>query len=599
MARCVHFRNRNNVFWMTIRGVFMRTWLANKKEPQRTGIPLTFWHVLIVLFLSGCGTSSDYQNRKADDVLSRLSSHPQLGFVNLLGEPFRREYEWKFNHMSMEDPPQKCLALSGGGIRSAAFSIGILRGLERKGILHTVDVISAVSGGGYAVGWLYEALRQNSHLTLAGAFDDSELNRLVRRSTFIGEKSSNIVASTLFLPLQILENGLASLNRKDPYMATNESGPFGRIYANAIADTFLGGNKTTRLQDLIPTIRKHRLPFFLLNASIIPALSDSLEGTLLAPSVELSPLRLWSALLGTFSDQSTMRKNDFLWSFSHAINGDDRRDLSYLHDALSISGAAIDFHGKASGKGLLTDYVGFNLGRHFALDGPAQNSYRYIYLADGGKAENLGVIPLVLRRCNEILIVDGEYDPQYHFGAYVKLKRVLKNDFKTTLEIPELDKILNSSEINDELTGELCQGKGCRLGEFDGKKPAYYGTISIEGYTYIDANYKPRRIYQWPDQLLKIAYVKLSLNARDLIQSSNQPPLASYPESLSTYISAHKDSNCSSSNPYSCQSPFPQIDTIKQIFTPDQMRAFIDLGTYFVDHELQNWPVRQKLAVSE
>jgi hypothetical protein len=41
------------------------------------------------------------------------------------------------------------LALSGGGIRSAAFSLGVLQALDRFGILKRVDYLSTVSGGGY------------------------------------------------------------------------------------------------------------------------------------------------------------------------------------------------------------------------------------------------------------------------------------------------------------------------------------------------------------------------------------------------------------------------------------------------------------------
>jgi hypothetical protein len=41
------------------------------------------------------------------------------------------------------------LALSGGGIRSAAFNMGVLQTLARKGLLTQVDYLSTVSGGGY------------------------------------------------------------------------------------------------------------------------------------------------------------------------------------------------------------------------------------------------------------------------------------------------------------------------------------------------------------------------------------------------------------------------------------------------------------------
>src|SRR5262249_37483908 len=41
------------------------------------------------------------------------------------------------------------LALSGGGIRSATFNLGLLQALAAAGRLRHVDILSTVSGGGY------------------------------------------------------------------------------------------------------------------------------------------------------------------------------------------------------------------------------------------------------------------------------------------------------------------------------------------------------------------------------------------------------------------------------------------------------------------
>ena len=45
------------------------------------------------------------------------------------------------------------LALSGGGIRSAAFATGVLKGLHEIGALDQVGYLSTVSGGGFAGAW--------------------------------------------------------------------------------------------------------------------------------------------------------------------------------------------------------------------------------------------------------------------------------------------------------------------------------------------------------------------------------------------------------------------------------------------------------------
>lgn len=48
----------------------------------------------------------------------------------------------------------RSLALSGGGIRAAYYSIGAMKALYDDGWLQEVDVLSSVSGGGYAAYWL-------------------------------------------------------------------------------------------------------------------------------------------------------------------------------------------------------------------------------------------------------------------------------------------------------------------------------------------------------------------------------------------------------------------------------------------------------------
>ena len=52
--------------------------------------------------------------------------------------------------------PEKraALCISGGGIRSATFGLGVLQGLARCGLLDKFHYQSTVSGGGYIGSWL-------------------------------------------------------------------------------------------------------------------------------------------------------------------------------------------------------------------------------------------------------------------------------------------------------------------------------------------------------------------------------------------------------------------------------------------------------------
>jgi len=56
--------------------------------------------------------------------------------------------------LSEDCGPHFGLALSGGGIRSATFSLGVLQALARHRLLRRFDYLSTVSGGGYTGGFL-------------------------------------------------------------------------------------------------------------------------------------------------------------------------------------------------------------------------------------------------------------------------------------------------------------------------------------------------------------------------------------------------------------------------------------------------------------
>ncbi|HEX6097301.1 MAG TPA: hypothetical protein VF432_13310 [Thermoanaerobaculia bacterium] len=54
------------------------------------------------------------------------------------------------------------ITLSGGGIRSATFNLGLLQALYKRGLLQHFDYLSTVSGGGYCGGWWSAWLARSS-----------------------------------------------------------------------------------------------------------------------------------------------------------------------------------------------------------------------------------------------------------------------------------------------------------------------------------------------------------------------------------------------------------------------------------------------------
>jgi hypothetical protein len=85
-----------------------------------------------------------------------------------------RECELAEHIRKSADEPLVGLALSGGGIRSATFGLGVLQALQGMGLFKHLDYVSTVSGGGYIGGWLQAALANNKSVSDALAVEGEE-----------------------------------------------------------------------------------------------------------------------------------------------------------------------------------------------------------------------------------------------------------------------------------------------------------------------------------------------------------------------------------------------------------------------------------------
>jgi hypothetical protein len=83
------------------------------------------------------------------------------------------------------------LCLSGGGIRSAAFALGVLQALSGKGLLTHFHYLSTVSGGGYIGSWLQRWIHEEPGgagavmVKLGGVTEPAEVSALRENSNFI------------------------------------------------------------------------------------------------------------------------------------------------------------------------------------------------------------------------------------------------------------------------------------------------------------------------------------------------------------------------------------------------------------------------------
>ena len=94
-------------------------------------------------------------------------SADEAGTDPRLQKDLRRLYQviGAFDMQAGQGKPEalSALCLSGGGIRSATFNLGVLQALAKHGLLKRFDYLSSVSGGGYIASWLQAWMHRQQH----------------------------------------------------------------------------------------------------------------------------------------------------------------------------------------------------------------------------------------------------------------------------------------------------------------------------------------------------------------------------------------------------------------------------------------------------
>ena len=127
------------------------------------------------------------------------------------------------------------LCLSGGGVRSGSFGLGVLEGLARAGVLDKFDYLSTVSGGGYIGGW-FTAWRLHARARgeadpaeqLAQDIEPEPLTRLRRVIKFLDPRTGVLSADVWTLGGTMFRNLLVNWMVLIPLIATAAMVP--RLY---------------------------------------------------------------------------------------------------------------------------------------------------------------------------------------------------------------------------------------------------------------------------------------------------------------------------------------------------------------------------------
>ncbi len=493
--------------------------------------------------------------------------------------------EWLFNRVDKDQPPQDCLCLSGGGIRSAAFSLGALKGLHEKKILDKIDIISAVSGGAYALSWYYLQQQGEDPKIKDDLFNikwEEMFNGGCNIYT-VPEIFLSTAGHMVLLPINILFNRILSLNVNTSY--------FRECYEQAIRKAF-HGKKDLSFPEIAQLIKRNNLPYFIINTSAAIDYGPEYHGGKLSNRVfEFTPLFFGSAGYG-YSDKFPIT----------------------VGKAVSISGAAVDLSHTIPGRieSTLLSTLNLDLGYHiknynnngrhndmvrlipfYFLVNPNDSRGTDIYLTDGGHSENLGMYSLVRRLCKRIIVVDATHDPNYQFSNYFKIKNALRSEMQVKLEIKEIDKLQPTLQWADPETrlNVLIRENACKdhdpydgINCFDTSHPVVKGTISYFPVENPDGTVSQREI--------EITYIKLSIDHKMFNGLPTDNPLAHdyrdareyYGEDLVKYFLKNKINH--EDRQSASDTEFPQTTTLDQTYSREQFKAYAGLGYRIVKNEL-------------
>ncbi len=124
--------------------------------------------------------------------MSLDTNHSSMSFSEVLREEQAQVEASRQARRQSVDQQLVGLALSGGGVRSATFSLGVLQGLARFGLLRRLDYLSSTGGGSLIAGWLLKWIQARGYSEVehrlpskdSSSIEAAEIQALRRSMTF-------------------------------------------------------------------------------------------------------------------------------------------------------------------------------------------------------------------------------------------------------------------------------------------------------------------------------------------------------------------------------------------------------------------------------
>ncbi len=433
------------------------------------------------------------------------------------------------------------LALSGGGMRAASFSIGVLKALydkriDGKRLLDQIDVISSTSGGGYANYWLLTNYATNRNLPFgAAALDDIVF---LRNTCSLQETADFITVKAA--PRYFLKKGPTNVRYYQQRIQRSFGNPRSAEEFDSSLVNFLHSSITTG-----------DVPYFILNAALAPTPTPT-------PTVSPTPgegqrlVEITGEYVGSPAINFALWKDGKTWG---------------LLESIAISGAAV-------GK----------LFREMPSDPDLRLPDKKFVLIDGGLVENLSAIPLIRRGVKKIIIVDSSADADYDFEAYKTLQKILEA-MQITLEVGEIDAFIKAKLAAPKTKDDPYTGSAVSAGQATSASLGIDGTPinSIIYYIKLGRSKSILLDDETPDfqkgrELAHARYEKIECKHCD--HRCMDAPLLTDAHSLYLYLV--NDYNKGREKKWRLAPKlvwrFPQLPTRDQNPKPDTMEALIGLG---------------------
>ncbi|MGD9656183.1 MAG: patatin-like phospholipase family protein [Methylocystis sp.] len=112
-----------------------------------------------------------------------------------------------------------------------------------------------------------------------------------------------------------------------------------------------------------------------------------------------------------------------------------------------------------------------------------RETFRYVFLSDGGHIDNLGVYELLRRRAAVIIVVDGEADVGMDFPSLVQLQRLARIDLGIRIRLPWGEIKRHTRQASDEIAAEkgrtMNPGPHAAIGIIEYPEPATDGETGV------------------------------------------------------------------------------------------------------------------------